>query len=524
MLGWVLNHRVIVVFGTIVIFAISMIGMSRLGGEFMAQGDNGMGSLKISLPVGTNLEETNRLVASIEERILAIPEIRSVVVMIGTLEEGSSRGSDVNEATVFFKAKPFKERGRSTAQITDEIRRSLPELHDVVIEFSSGGMMGGSSNPIELKFFGNDIDNLKAYADSAKAILDRIDGLHDVNVSMREGKPELRIMPDRDRASMMGFTMAEIGSGIRHANLGQVVTTFREGGEEFDVRVRLDEEDRSTMGQVTNIPVISRAGVVAQIGNLGEIRQERGPISIYRENRVRCITVSAQTDNRDIQSEMAKVQEALKEMDASMPNGYFIEYGGSYEDMQKTFKDLILALVIAVMLIYMVMAAQFESFTQPIIVMLTVPLAFIGVVLGLSIMGHPLSVTAFIGIIILIGVVVNNGIVMVTFVNQMRGDGHSIRDAIIKGAAIRLRPILIMSTTTIIAVLPMAFASGQGSEMQSPMGTVVAFGLATSSLLTLFVVPVFYSIIDGVAYAIKGFTKRVFLGETQEAREKLQKA
>jgi len=526
MLGWVLSHRAIVVIATVAVFAVSMYGMTELGGEFMADGDNGMGTLSIKLPVGTNLEETNRLVETIEQRILAIEEIRSVCVMVGLLDEagGGGMSADVNEAIVFFRLKRFEERERSSKQVTDEIRRSLPELHDVVIDFSSGGMMGGSSNPIELKFFGHDINNLKAYADSAKAILDEIPTLHDVNVSMREGKPELRILPDRDRAAMMGFTMAEIGTGLRYANLGQVVTRFREAGEEFDVRIRLDEEDRSTMTRVTAIPVISRTGVVTQVANLGEVQHSRGPISIYRENRVRCVSVSAKTDERDIQGEMAQVQAKLKDMDANMPSGYFIEYGGAYEDMQDTFKDLMLALIVALALIYMVMAAQFESFTQPIIVMLTVPLAFIGVVLGLTIMGHPLSVTAYIGIIILVGVVLNNAIVMITFVNQLRAEGNSMRDALIKGASIRLRPILIMSLTTIIALLPMAFATGQGSEMQSPMGTVVAFGLATSTILTLFVVPVFYSIIDGVAYGITGFMKRVFLGETQAAREKLQKA
>jgi len=320
---------------------------------------------------------------------------------------------------------------------------------------------------------------------------------------------------------MMGFTMAEIGNGVRYANLGQVVTRYREAGEEYDVRIRLDAEDRSTMGQVTAIPVISRSGVVTQIANLGEIKHERGPISISRENRVRCVKVTAKTESRDIKGEMAKVQAALKETEASLPNGYFIEYGGSFEDMQDTFKDLMLALAIAVVLIYMVMAAQFESFTQPLIVMMTVPLGFIGVAFGLWFMGHPLSIVAFIGIIILVGIVVNNGIVLITFVNQLREEGHSMRDALIKAGGIRLRPILITSLTTIVGMIPMAFATGQGSEMQSPMGTTVAFGLAAATLLTLFVVPVFYSIVDGISHVITGVLKRVLLGETQGARERL---
>jgi len=523
MLGWVLRHRFIVIFVTFALFVISILAMAKVGGEFMADSDRGMGTISIKLPVGTNLEETNRLVKTIEDRILAVPETRIVCAMIGRLSDEGAAGmdGDVNEATVFFKLKKFKERTRSTKEVVNEIRTSIPELYDVVIDFASGGMMGASSNPIELKFFGSDLTALKAYADSAKAMMDKIPGLNDVIVSMREGKPELRIIPDRDKTAMMGFTMSDIGNGIKYANLGQVVTRYREAGEEYDVRIRLDESDRSTRDKVTAIPVISRSGVVTQVVNLGDIKYERGPISIYRENRVRCITVTAKTDSRDIQGEMAKVQEALKDMQASLPNGYFIEYGGSYEDMQDTFKDLLLALGIAILLIYMVMAAQFESFTQPFIVMFTVPLAFIGVAFGLLVMGHPLSVAAFIGIIILVGIVVNNGIVMITFINQLRAEGHSMRDALIKASGIRLRPILITSLTTIFGILPMAVAKGQGSEMQSPLGTAVAFGLASSTLLTLFVVPVFYSIVDGIAHWITGILKHVFLGETQAARERL---
>ncbi|MDR0330706.1 MAG: efflux RND transporter permease subunit [Chitinispirillales bacterium] len=522
-LGWVLCHRFIVIFCTLVIFALSIFAMSKVGGEFMAESDNGMGTVKIKMPVGTNLEETNRLITTIEERILSVPEAMSVVSLIGRLSEEGAGGmdADVNEATIFYKLKPFKERARSTKQVTDEFRRAIPELYDVVVDFSSGGMMGANSNPIELKFFGNDLDVLKAYADSAKAMMDKMEGLNDVIVSMREGKPELRIIPDRDKTSMMGLTMAEIGNGIKYANLGQVVTRYREAGEEYDVRIRLDESDRSTRDKVTGIPVISRAGVVTQVVNLGDIQYERGPISIYRENRVRCVSVAAKTDSRDIQGEMAKVQAALSDMEASLPNGYFIEYGGSFEDMQDTFKDLVLALLIAVVLMYMIMAAQFESFSQPIIILLTVPLAFIGVAIGLLVMGHPLSVVAFIGIIILVGIVINNGIVMITFINQLRAEGCSMRDALIKAPSVRLRPILITSITTIIGILPMALATGQGSEMQSPLGTVVAFGLTSSTFLTLFVVPVFYSIVDGISHGITGLLKRVLLGEAHGERERL---
>jgi len=516
---WVLNHRAVTMVITLALFVLAIGGFAIIGGEFMAEGDNGMGTMTVKLPVGTNADETNRLVSTIEERFLATPEVRSVAAMVGRLSEESGRSSnDVNEAQIFFRLQSLDERTRPMKDITDEWRKALPELHDVVIEIGSGGMMGGSANPVELKFFGTDIPTLKAYADSAKAIIDKMEGFHDVQVSMREGKPELRIIPDRDRASLMGFTMAEIGMGLRYANYGQVVTTFKESGEEYDIRIRLDKDDRSTRDQVTAIPVVSRAGVVTQVGNIGEVVYERGPTEINRENRVRCITVSAKIDGRDVKSAVEKVQAELKYMEAALPHGYFIEYGGSYKDMQKTFKDLLLALLIAVVLVYMVMAAQFESFTQPFIVMFTVPLAFIGVVIGLMVMGYPLSVPAFLGVIILVGIVLNNGIVMIDYVNQLRAKGLPIKEALIQGATIRLRPILITSLTTIFALMPMTFSGGQGAEMYGPMGTVTMFGLSTSMFLTLLVLPVIYSIVDGVAHGITSFLKKKLLGETHRAR------
>jgi HAE1 family hydrophobic/amphiphilic exporter-1 len=516
---WVLNHRAITMIVTIVLFALTMAGFGVVGGEFMADSDSGMGSMTIKLPVGTNHEETNRLVSQIEERLLATPETEGTAAVVGRLSEESGRSSnDVNEAQIYFRLKSLDVRTRSFKEVTDEWRRALPELHDVVIDVSGMSMGGTSSNPIELKFFGTDLDALKAYADSAKVIMENIGGLHDVQVSMREGKPELRIFPDRDRASMMGFTMAEIGTGLRYSNYGQIVTQYREAGEEYDIRIRLDESDRATRDNVTSIPVVSRAGVVTQVGNLGDIKYERGPISIYRENRVRCVTVSAKTEERDVQGAMYKVQAELKDMEASMPHGYFIEYGGSFEQMQDTFRDLLLALVVAIILIYMIMAAQFESFTQPFIIMFTVPLAFIGVVLGLMVMGLPLSVPAFLGVIILVGIVLNNGIVMIDYVNQLRKQGLPVKEALIQGATIRLRPILITSITTIFALMPMTFSTGQGAELYGPMGTVTMFGLTTSMFLTLLVLPVIYSIVDGVAYRVTGFFKKAVLGEVQEAR------
>ena len=493
-LGWAVDHRYIVALITIVLFALALVGMTRLGGEFMPEADRGESSILITMPVGTGLEETKRFVKFIEERVMAVPEVQSVCARIGG--EGIM-GGDVNEAEVFFKLKPFNQRSRSTNQIKEELRRSFPKLHDVVITFKAGGMMASGAD-IEVKFLGDNIDALKAYADSARAIMSGLAGLRDVDVTMKEGKPELRIIPDRDKAAAMGFTATDVGAGIMYANMGVIATKYRETGSEYNVRVRMEERDRATLGEFISMPLVSRAGVSTSIMNIGQIKPARGPTEIYRENRVRCVKVTAGTaDGSDIQSEAPKVQAALKELEASLPDGYFIEYGGSFEDMQNTFRDMFLALLVAIVLVYMVLAAQFESFTQPLIIMFTVPLAFIGVVIGMSVMNHTLSMPAFMGIIVLAGIVVNNGIVLIDYINQLRAKGADMRAALIQAGNTRLRPILITSLTTILGLLPMVFSTGQGSETQSPLGTAVCFGLATSTFFTLFVVPVFYNIIVG---------------------------
>ncbi len=514
-LKWALAKWYLVLGTTAILFAASIAGMFIIGGEFMPDTDDGMGQVSLSLPVGTNLQETNRLVSSIEQKIMSIPEIEGVAAMVGNMGGpggGGASSTDVNEAQIFFRLVPFNQRNRKTKEVVNEIRYSIPELHDVMVEFPAMGMMGGSDNPIELKIFGRDLDQLKVYADSARSVISSIDGLYDVNVSMRDGKPELRIIPDRDKAAFMGLTMLDIGRGIQNANLGQVVTRYRDSGDEFDVRIRLDEQDRSTRESIETIPIVSRTGVVTQIGNIGKTVQERGPISITRENRVRRISVTAQTQGRDIQGYAEEIQRRLRPLELSMPSGYFVEYGGSYKDMTETFIDLGLAFLVAIILIYMVMAAQFESFSQPLIVMTTVPLSIIGVVFGLMIMGHPASVPALMGVIILAGVVVNNGIVMITYINQLRHRGMAKGEAIVKAAGIRLRPILITSLTTITGILPMAFSRAQGSEMQGPMGTSVVFGLLSATFLTLFVVPVIYSGVDRVSGGLIRLLKRVVLG------------
>ncbi|MBN1756903.1 MAG: efflux RND transporter permease subunit [Chitinispirillaceae bacterium] len=515
-LRWALRHRVVVLLIVFLLFVGSLAGAWFLGAEFMAGGDNGMAIFTVKLPVGTNLEETDRIASVIEKTCNKIPEADAVIAMVGPGEMGSGGGgfgaSDVNEAMFMMRFKQKPVRKRSSEEIVDDLRNSLPALYDVEVNFldMSNSMGGNGESPVEVKFFGKDLDVLKEKANIAMGLIGDVKGLRDLNITMREGKPELRIIPDREKAAAMGLSMSDVGEAVRKANLGQVVTRYRDKGDEVDVRIRLDERDRYSVDDIRTLPVVSRMGMSTPVANVADVMTTEGPIKIMRENRIRKVSLTANIKGRDVGSIVADIRERIDQME--MPSGYFIEYGGSYQQMQNSMRDLFYALIIAVILIYMIMAAQFESFTQPLVIMVTVPLAFIGVVAGLGITGYSISVPAVIGFIMLAGIVVNNGIVMLSYVNQLEAEGMEKKEALIHAATIRLRPILITSLTTIMGVFPMAISRSQGSEMSAPIGISVGFGLLFSTMLTLIVVPVLDSIAEGISTGLKNGLKKVVLG------------
>ena len=516
--------RVILIAGSA--FLLSLIGIYFLGFEFMPKMDIPMLILNAKLPVGTNLDETDRVLSPIEDEFLKIKEKKFVATMIGPsayAQDIAARAmgmgaSDVNEGMIMARLLDLKDRKRSSLEITEELRRKLPKLKDTTFEFMdmSGMMMGGMSlAPVEIKIFGKDLDKLKEYADEIADRIKDVEGLRDITVSMREGKTELQIKVDREKAYHYGLTVAQIGSSLQVANLGRTATRYRVAGDEHDIKVRLREDDRKTISDIRNLSIASPLGFSVSIPQVANLIYKKGPITISREDRMRKVTVTADTTGRAIGKIASDIKKKLK--DLKLPSGYFIEYGGSYKQMKETFTTLFWGFIAAVILIYMIMAAQFESFTQPFVIMFTVPLGIIGVALGLAVFGMPLSTAAFMGIIILAGVVVNNGIVMIDYVNQLRKKGMEKHQALVEGASTRLRPIFITAFSTILGVLPMVFSRSEGWEMRAPMGVTIAGGLFMAMFLTLFVVPAIYSIVDHISFkATKEITKRLH-GEEKES-------
>ncbi len=515
-----LHHRgrVILIAGGA--FLLSLIVIYSLGFEFMPKMDIPMLIFNAKLPVGTNLEETNRVLSSVEDEFLKIKEKKLVAAMIGPsayAQDIAARAmgmgaADVNEGMIMARLVDLKDRKRSSLEIMEELRRKSPKLKDTSFEFMdmSGMMMGGMGQaPVEIKIFGKDLNKLKEYADEIADKIKDVEGLRDITVSMREGKTELQIKVDREKAYHYGLTVAQIGSNIQAANLGKTATKYRIGGDEHDIMVRLRENDRKTVSDIRNLSITSPLGFSVGIPDVANLIYRKGPITIRREDRMRKVTVTADTTGRAIGKIASDIKKNLN--DLKLPSGYFIEYGGSYKQMKETFTTLLLGFIAAVLLIYMIMAAQFESFTQPLVIMFTVPLAIIGVALGLGVFGMPLSTAAFMGVIILAGVVVNNGIVMIDYVNQLRKKGMEKHQALVEGASTRLRPIFITAFSTILGVIPMVFSRSEGWEMRAPMGVTIAGGLFVATFLTLFVVPALYSIADHISYkTTEKITKRLY--------------
>ncbi len=505
-LRWSLNHRLKTMATTIGLLAITIALIPFIGTEFMPVSDQSMMLLMAKMPIGTSLEETNKVVSQIESDLINIEGVTTVTSFAGLDEasRGESAASGLgaagaNEAQIFIRLKNKMDRKYSAEEIQEMIRRKLPRIRGLEINFMDMGkvLISGSSSPIEIKVFGKDLDKLKSISDKIAQEIKDVPGVRDADTTLSEGKPELIINIDRERAAHFNLTIGQIASAIKDSMQGTVATQFRQGGEETDIRVRYDEAYRNDIEGIKNFSINTPAGSRILLQQVAQISHGEGPIKINREDQLRVASVTANVVDRDIGGVMSDIRKKTDE--TRLPQGYFIEYGGSYKQMRETFGTLGWALALGILLVYMIMASQFESLIHPFVVMFELPLAFIGIGLALFITGQTLSLPSFMGIIMLAGIVVNNAIVLIDYVNQLRERGLSKFDALVEGGTTRLRPILITSITTILGMLPMALARQEGSEMMRPMAIAVIGGLLVSSALTLVVIPVVYSLAEHIS-------------------------
>ena len=500
-LRWSLDHKK-KLFATVgAAFVASLLLGLVVGAEFMPGEDHPMNFLSIKLPVGTTLDETDRLTRIIEKEFMKQPEVLVVGSNVGTDDNAKSdiasgmQPAGVNEAMIMARLSFKQDRTRSAEEIMDGIRQVLPKAHGAEYFFTDMGksMSGGSAAPIEVKLFGKNIPELMKYADEIAQTMASVDGVKDIRVSLKEGKPEYHVVVDRHRAAKYGINTLVGASSIKTGTIGQLASRMRINDDEIDIRVRMDDPYRETLEDINNIPIASPLGLTIPMKQVADMNTAVGPLIVYRENQSRVAYVRADFSKRSLSDVTVDIGKAIKPLEEKLPHGYLVQMGGQYEDMVEMIGYMAVAMLVAMLLIYMVMASQFESFRYPFIIMFTMPLAVIGVMVALFLAGKTFSVASGMGIVMLMGIVVNNAIVYVDYANQLRRlHGYNVRNALVEAGRVRLRPILITALTTIVGMVPMAFDPGQGNEMRSPMAISIIGGLFASTFLTLVIIPALY--------------------------------
>jgi HAE1 family hydrophobic/amphiphilic exporter-1 len=504
-LSFCLGHKKIVVFGFLGAFTLSLFSTRFIGNEFIPDEDTGDVRVTVNLALGTRLEETDKVAKRIEDIIQAyVPEAKLMFARPGTTPgAGRAMGGSSGEHIVVAGAKlvPKQERKRSVFEIGQIVRSRIRRIPGVLkVDVSTGNPMGRiitgmGGKSIQLEIIGHSFEETNTLAEKIKGIMEKIPGAVDVSISREINRPELRIAVDREKAANLGLNMNTIASSIKTFIEGSTASKYREKGETYDIYVRLEEASRSKIEDIENLALVSPlTGKQVRLANFTRLYEVSGPVEIERQNRERVVRVECNIFKRSA----GKVREALKKELSKiiLPQDVLLNFGGEAEEQAKAFKDLTLLLILGIALVYMVMAAQFESLIDPFIIMFAVPFTFTGVILGFLLTGTTLSVITFLGIIMLMGIVVNNAIVLISYINILRARGLSMLEAVTLGGKERLRPVLMTTITTLVGLLPLAISRGEGSEVWQPLGITMIGGLSISTLITMLFVPTLYAVVE----------------------------
>ena len=508
MLGKALAHKLLVLGTVLLLFVISVVWLFMMGGDFMPQTDDGFVTVTVERSPGTSLEAMEKSMRDLNQIFAEKVEERENIYANFGQGEGmmalfSTRNSSQGEINV--KLKERKDRDRSKFEIQDDVREAMTSLPDVNAKFNEGGGMGFSSADITVKIFGHDLAKSEAISNELEPKLKAVKGVVSVTSSIRKQTPELRIDLDRQRIADLGLSTAQIGQVVSTSILGSTVTQFRDGGDEYDIKLQLEKKSRTSKEDLENILIMTPTGAQIPLRALATIDYTRAPREIVREDQERIVTLDLDVSGRDLRGVTADVKKTVNSV--AMPHDFRTEIGGSAEDLQESFMYLGIALMVAILLTYMVMASQFESLVDPFTILFTIPLAMIGVALGLILTGTQLSVMALVGVVMLVGIVVNNGIVLVDKINQLRHEGMELEPAIHEAGRVRMRPVLMTAMTTILGMFPLALGLGESGEIWAPMGRSVMGGMIVSTVLTLVIVPIIYYYMEGIGSRANRFRK-----------------
>lgn len=504
-LKWVLGHRKTTIAATLLAIVASLALTPFIGAEFIPSADQGQMEVRIETDQGSSLAHTEEITEKVNKKLADYEDIMETnYVSIGGGDFGE--GGSTNSAVFTIQLIPSGEREKSTDQVVQQMDKDLSDIPgaEITVSAMDGGM--GTGDPIQIQLNGPEHEVLSQLADQVVKEISDVKGVYNAESGAAEGVPQMNIVIDDERAAMYGLSQEQILGQIQLQFTGQVATKYREDGQEMDVTLMYPEDKRSSISDLQDMKIQSSSGATIPLEEVAEFDEMNGPATLLRENQQPQMNVTSQVVDRDLGSVVSDVESNLEGL--NLPEGYTYEIGGQAEDMAKSFGDLAIALIFSIFLVYAVMAIQFENFLFPLIIMFAMPTTVVGVLLGLFIAGIPLSIPAFIGIIMLAGIVVNNSIVLVDYINILRRKGKDRYEAILEAGPSRLRPILMTTLTTILAMVPLAFALGEGAETQQPLAVTIIFGLGVSSMFTLLLIPVVYTLFDDLTKKITGRKKK----------------
>ena len=502
-LGWCLNHKALSLGALFVFFGLTLIPVftGQIGSDFMQQQDNGRLSVTVKLQRGTRIEETLKTARQLEARFVElVPNIQLINTSAGSNDDASLAAmfsSTMNNKISMTVRLPKKwEREQTIWEVAEILRKEMatyPEIIEYQCAVSSGGPGGG--NTVDVEIYGYDFNKTSQLAEHTRYLCSQLPGARDVNVSREDDRPDIKITVDKEKASRLGLSSASISTYLRNRVTGMTCGYLKDDGSEYDIVARLQEENRNSLSDIMDLSIPTATGKIVKLSEVAEVGEYWAPPTIERKSRQRIVTVKVTPHDISL-GELAQQIEKEVLPQLNITSGYSVHLAGSYEDQQDTFRDMIFLFALIVLLVYIVMASQFESLRMPAIIMFSVPFALSGVIIALWISGRSLDMIGALGLVLLVGIVVKNGIVLVDYINLMRERGNELNTAIQMSGRSRLRPVLMTAFTTVLGMIPMAVSSGEGAEMWQPLGIVVIGGLTVSTFLTLYIVPILYGLMS----------------------------
>ncbi len=506
-LHWSIYHRKTVMISVGVLLALSISLVTFLGGEFMPKSDQGLINVLLESPSGTPIEQTRIYAYKIEDIIkeeVGKEDFESLAIFYGEREGIGAFGTTSSTIELFVKLKPMAERTNSQFVLQDRLRKRFDELPGITYTFQDGGSFS-TEKDIEIKVVGFNVAGAKVIANELKSQMEKINGLVDISLNTKETTPELQVHLNKDLLNHYNLSTLQVASNISTSIQGRVASQYREEGDEYDIFVRFAKEFRNKKESLEQLELALPAGGRVKLKDVAEIKEEQSSPTIFRENQNRFVSIGCGLSGTDLSTAIAEIEKIIA--DTPVPSEYQVIIGGSAEDQQEAYFYLGLAFIAAILLVYMIMASQFESLVDPLIIMFTVPLSIIGVFIFLAITGTSFSVMALVGIVMLVGIAVNNGIVLVDYINQQRLAGMELFEAVEFSCKARLRPVLMTALTTILGMVPLAIEIGEGAETWSPLARAVIGGLTATTILTLVVIPIVYIIFEHAGEKVNKFFK-----------------